>query len=133
MFFEPVKNERFRRESPEGNNNNSNAVDVDVQKCEQIRHAIIQFRNFINPRLPVEEMKKSNRVVGECPIDFSMFFCLLLCIFFLSFLEPPLYLRRFFFIFRIRVSVIQCREMIFNQMSNVFLSSQRLVWSLIER
>jgi len=49
------------------------------------------------------------------------------------FFESPVYFRRFCFLLRIRVSVILCRKMIFNQMSNIFLSSQRLVWSLIER
>lgn len=53
-------------ESPKGNNNNSNAIDVNVQRCE-IRHAIIQFRiRYINPRLPFQETKKSNRVIDKC-------------------------------------------------------------------
>lgn len=32
---EPVKNEKSRRESPKGNNNNSNAVDVHVQRSSE--------------------------------------------------------------------------------------------------
>lgn len=65
---EPVRNVRSRlRESPKGNNNNINAVDVnDVQRCvNKSRHAVIPIPRSNSPRLPVEETKKSNRVADE--------------------------------------------------------------------
>jgi len=111
------------------NNNNINAVDIDVQRCEQIRHAIIQFRTLsaIASRRN-EEIESCHRRMLES--TFQLFGLFLFIAFFST---ASLNLRRFLLSFRNSC----CEKIIFNETSNVILSGVflqsasrlHLVWS----
>lgn len=107
---EPIKNEKFRRESPKGNDNNGNAVDVGGPKMwTNSRHATIQFRT-IN-----QQTKKSNHVVGV--IESTFFSTLAFITFFFKHFESSFGFY-FFFLFFLGIRIFE--KILINEMSKTW-------------
>jgi len=102
---------KFCRESLK-ENNNIIAVDIDVQRCEQIRHATIQFRTLF------AIVSRRNESCHRWMLIESTFQLLGLFLFVAFFSTAFLNLHRFLLSFRNSC----CEKIIFNETSNVILS-----------